>query len=646
MEGLVYRTAVQSAADPFEFVLSDETVDRMGDVIAADGWDLKQFKNNPIALFNHNANAIIGRWEKVRLEGKRLIGKLVLASAGTSQLVDEVRKLWDQKMVRAVSVGFRPVKSEPLNKKDDDDDDPFFFGPTRYLQSELVECSLVAVPANPNALPLGKSLELSADVRRQLFGKPATQERQKSQPADPRVPAKPPNGGKPMSMSKRIETAQNELNSHRDKLAELSKIEEPGDDDAALIDELMTNQIPAAQQNLERLERMEKALAVRTIEHDPNEKPKPEPARPFAVPKKKIEPVDFLVRSVSTIVMAVGRRESLGQVLANTYGNDEATGIVLRAATGPALTTQVGWAAELVETVNAEFLDRLMPDAIYPRLAARGARFTFGRAGAIKIPARASTPTLAGAWVGEGAPKPVKQAAFTTVTLLPTKLAVISLFTEEIAEHSTPAIEQIIRDAMRDDTSAAIDGFLIDNVAGSATRPPGLLNGLTTLTPSAAANATDKMIADLKALIGAIVAANGGRSIVLLMNPAQALGINFATTSAGLLFSGTDEAGRRFGVDILVSNTVPAGTVIAVDAADFASATGDVPRYSISDQATVHQEDTSPLALATGPQGTAVVATPMRSLWQTDTIGVRMTWPIHWRMRRAGMVAFMSGVTW
>src|SRR5262245_41449579 len=39
-----------------EFCLSDETPDRMDDIILSDGWDLKNFQNNPIALFNHRSD--------------------------------------------------------------------------------------------------------------------------------------------------------------------------------------------------------------------------------------------------------------------------------------------------------------------------------------------------------------------------------------------------------------------------------------------------------------------------------------------------------------------------------------------------------------------------------------------------------------
>jgi hypothetical protein len=82
-----------------------------------------------------------------------------------------------------------------------------------------------------------------------------------------------------------------------------------------------------------------------------------------------------------------------------------------------------------------------------------------------------------------------------------------------------------------------------------------------------------------------------------------------------------------------------------VDAADFFSATGDEPRFDVSDQATLHMEDTSPAQI--GTTGTPnVVAAPVRSMWQTDSIALRMVMDLNWSMRRAGVVAYTTGVTW
>ena len=82
--------------------------------------------------------------------------------------------------------------------------------------------------------------------------------------------------------------------------------------------------------------------------------------------------------------------------------------------------------------------------------------------------------------------------------------------------------------------------------------------------------------------------------------------------------------------------------VILLDAADFFSATGDEPQFSVSDQATLHMEDTAPQAI--GVSGSAT--NPIRSLWQTDSIAVRMMLDISWDMRRTGVVAWTQTITW
>lgn len=641
MVDLIYRAAArQTDANPFEYVMSDETVDRMGEVIKADGWDLGDFKANPIGLFNHHADAIIGRWENVRVEGKRLLARFVFADEGTSEVADTARRLWNQKILRGASVGFKAMQKELLTK----DADPYL-GPFRYLRQQLLECSLVSVPANANAMPILRSYHLLPDISRQIFGKSASQDRPAS-----REPAPPPiAGGKPMSLNKRIEAAQHELTHYRDRLAELSRIENPDDDQDALIKELTDQQIPASIAAIERMEKMEKALATQVVQPAqdgqiivPDNK-----QRPFALPKKKIEPEDYVYRAITCGVRAFGQQVSFDSALRDLYGGDEATAIVLKAAVNPAQTTVAGWAAELVQTANGAFMDRLVAGSIYQPLSARGQRFDLGRNGSLKVPVRANAPRAAGSWVGEGAPKPVKRIGLSSIQLTPHKLAVISTFTEEMAMYSTPAIEGLLRQAMSDDTRESLDGYLIDNVAASATRPAGLLNGVTPITATAAGTAIEKIVADLNALIAPMEAAGGGGNVVLLMNPAQSRHLGMAQTTTGdFAFGSATEAAAKIGAGgIIPSTTVPAGTVIAVDADWFTTATGDAPRFAVSNEATLHEEDTTPLPL--GATGTPnVVAAPMRSLFQTDSIAIRLSLYVTWSMVRPGMVQTIAGVGW
>jgi hypothetical protein len=40
------------------------------------------------------------------------------------------------------------------------------------------------------------------------------------------------------------------------------------------------------------------------------------------------------------------------------------------------------------------------------------------------------------------------------------------------------------------------------------------------------------------------------------------------------------------------------------------------------------------------------VAAPQRSLFQTDSLALRMVLPLNWLQRRAGTVAWVQNVTW
>src|SRR5262245_21131275 len=140
------------------YVLSDDSTDRMGDVIDPAGWDLTAFKRHPIALFGHHPHYVVGKWTDVGVEGGWLTGSLELLPPDSSPQAKLVHALRDADAI-AISVGFRPLESEPL-----DADRPW--GARRFTRAELVEACGVAVPASPNARMVGKALgiDLSAGL--------------------------------------------------------------------------------------------------------------------------------------------------------------------------------------------------------------------------------------------------------------------------------------------------------------------------------------------------------------------------------------------------------------------------------------------------------------------------------------------------
>jgi HK97 family phage prohead protease/HK97 family phage major capsid protein len=641
-----------------DFVLSDATPDRMGDIIEVEGWDLENFKRNPIALFNHNPNFPIGKWKNLRTDSDALKGYLELAPKGTSERIDEIRRLIQAGILKAVSVGFRPIDSTPINHKDP-------WSGMRFTKQELVETSLVAVPANPNALAMAKSLKISPATLDLVFAKTGRQNNvsvgrgASGKPAE--IPVQRRSAIMDGLLAPRIAESEKRLNGYRDQLTE--HLKNQNDENVSDADLTVTHDLNAkiAQEEKTRqslIDSQKRLGSISTVEHEENVGKGTamtiHSARPFALPQKKVEPVEYIWRTLTVTLKqhTEGHKRPIMDVLQDTYGEDEVTrqmvGIMTRAPSSPATIPQTSWAAEIVTQIWAGFMEALLPFSVFPEIARRGQSFTLGRNGVINLPLRLSTPQISGSFVGEGAPIPVRQGAFATAQLTPKKLAVISTFTREIAEHSTPAIEGLIREAILHDTAISLDSVLLDSNPATTVRPPGLLYGVTPTTATTAGAATVIALnGDIQKLIQALNVATLGniRNPVWLMNPAE-------TTAAGLAMTTTGDTpykdeisrGSLMTIPIVKSTIVPAGTMILMDCHDYASVMEVAPRFDVSDQAVLHMEDTTPLAIASGSPGT--VASPTRSLWQTDTIGIRMIMPLNWLLRRAGMVQYMTGMTW
>jgi HK97 family phage major capsid protein/HK97 family phage prohead protease len=621
--------------------MSDESVDRYGDVVEAAGWALANFKKNPIALFGHDSKFIVGHWTDVKVIAGKLIGTLKLLPAGISERLDEIRAAVEHGVLRAVSVGFRPIDAEPMKNGRG----------VRFKASELVECSLVSIPANPNALQMAKALNLSDDAKRTIFGEPADGIEVVQRGANGEHAASPPpSRTKTMTLAQRIEAAQAALTKATDDLN--NHISQ--DDADVIVTEELSRIVEQSKTVLGALQRAEQALAVKTAPGVIIDQPagQQDPRRPFAAPAaKKVAPKDYILRAAVVTALAHVTKRNQAEILVERYGEDPMTravfDVVTRAASAPATTTTTGWAAELVQTAILDFIESLLPFSVYPGLSARGGRFTFGRNGVVSLPARNLGNSVGGSFVGQGAPIPVRQGAFTSTSLTPKKMAVISTFTREIAEHSTPSIEAVLREAIQEDTAVSIDTVLLDATAASTVRPAGLRNGVT-VTTATSGGGFAALVGDLKGLIAALIASSNGRlrQPVWIMNPIQVLSASVTQNAGGEFpFKAEIAEGNLLGYPILQSTTVTAGMVFLVDAADFFSATGDDPRFDMSDQATLHMEDTTPLAI--GTTGTPnVVAAPVRSLFQTDTLALRMILDMNWALRRSGTVAWTQSVTW
>lgn len=624
---VLYRASA-TAGETLDFVISDGSLDRHGTRINPKGWDLGNFKKNPIALFGHDSRFPIGTWSNIRTEGDKLVATLKLAAKGTSDRINEIISLVEQRILRATSVGFSVIKFGTAGKDDFD-----------FLEQDLREVSVVAVGSNPNALAKARSLNVSRETLSLVFGEPANERRETvSNPgasaANPSVTTRQ----KPMStLSKRIEDAQNELVAKRDKLVELNAADTL-DLDAI---EALNGDIAVAERTIAALKVSEQRIGV-NAGAPPTVAAPAVSRRPLGVPQTEVKASDLIVRAAACRILAHLTNRPIDDILEERYPGHEATAAVTRTAVAVAATTTSGWASQLVETAMAEFLALLPPNTIYNVLRDMGVSLTFGpNSGNIKIPFSSSTTALAGGFVLEGDPIPVGRMTLDSVTLTPTKFGVIVPMTKEVMRYTNPTLESVVRSELLARTAITLDGLLIDSTAGSATRPAGLLYGVSGGTPYAGGDYT-AFLEDMKTLLAPFDTANAGRKLAVLMNPRQARNIRMmpGPNSSGFGWANQFLADFR----VIPSTVVTAGTVIAIDTADFVTSTGDTPEFETSDQATIHME-TSPTAIGIAGSPNTVAA-PVRSMFQTNSVALKMTMDVNWAMRRSGMVQYLSSVTW
>jgi len=148
---------------------SDETVDRYGDIILVDGefrgkkygkgWQLKNWAKNPVILPGHQGKEIpvgnaIDTWTEVKAGRKRLRVTMLFAGEDVNPAAPRYQRAYQRRILRAGSVGFLPVFDKIFEPETKEERAELGLGKYGLLfgEHELLEHSLVTVPANPNAL--------------------------------------------------------------------------------------------------------------------------------------------------------------------------------------------------------------------------------------------------------------------------------------------------------------------------------------------------------------------------------------------------------------------------------------------------------------------------------------------------------------
>jgi HK97 family phage major capsid protein len=442
-----------------------------------------------------------------------------------------------------------------------------------------------------------------------------------------------------MKLSDQIQAKQAELVAARDSLVDLtSKMDDTAESQTAVAS--ATETVEKLTGELDSLKAAEAAIEKSLSRSAPNVSANP------AARIKDGQKGDLLIKSALCAFEAYVKRVPVGQIVEARYGNDEViksvVGITTKAAQNPAMTNVPGWAEELVRDSYGAFMDLLRGESVLPRVPMN--RFSFDGYASIKIPGRsAPTPNLAGGFRAEGAPIRVGALSLASISLTPKSLGVIGTYTMEMLERSTPSIEAIIRDAMIQDTATALDTAFLGSAAPSAIVPGGLQSYATGDNTDASAGVTTaNIIADIRGRLQQMTGAGMGRRPVWIMNPARWYGVQLAVTAAGTPAFPETASGQLMGIPVITSTNVPDAVVFLVDAAEVYFA-GGAPRFLGTEIATIHEEDTTPLAIV---DAAGAAAKPVRSLYQTNSAALRAVWELDWHVMREGAVQTLTAVAW
>jgi hypothetical protein len=136
----------------YPFIITTNSIDRVGDILNVSGMILDEFEKNPVIFRNHQKPAI-GRSIKIERDNSKIISYAYLD--GTNEISRETKASIDAGTLRTASIGFEPTEWEDKSLDDESRKKlngrqwiPFI---RTYTKSILVEWSVVDLPANIEA---------------------------------------------------------------------------------------------------------------------------------------------------------------------------------------------------------------------------------------------------------------------------------------------------------------------------------------------------------------------------------------------------------------------------------------------------------------------------------------------------------------
>ncbi len=316
-------------------------------------------------------------------------------------------------------------------------------------------------------------------------------------------------------------------------------------------------------------------------------------------------------------------------------------------------TTDSNFASALLApaaVIESAFLEYLRPKTLVDRFGTTQNGVSIPSL--LKVPfnvkVQSQTSGASAGWVGEGKPKLVTKFNTTSTTLLFTKIAAISVITDELARFSRPGAETLVRNELAKAVIAKMDSDFIDPsvAASNGVNPASITNGVTAL--SSAGVSAANVLTDIQALVAPFML-NGYdiSQLVLLMPNTLALTVSLMQNSLGQdSFKGmTAYGGQIAGIPVLASQYLASGAsygnmIVCVSAENIALADDGNVTVDASREASIEMVDASSQD-ATSGTGASLV-----SMFQTNSIALRAEREINWKKLRSTAVTYMDDVNW
>lgn len=402
--------------------------------------------------------------------------------------------------------------------------------------------------------------------------------------------------------------------------------------------EEITKELEAGKRHLAVLQEAEKSLAAQAVAV-----PKVEPSAPVIkggshvtvtanAPKGHV-----FTRFAMLQQKAKGNLALVGSLAEQHYKDDAKLQAFVKAAVASGTSSVSDWAGSLIypQEYLADFIELLYPQTILGRLNLRKVPFNVTISG--------QTGGTSVGWVGEASPAPVTRAAFNRIFLTHTKIAALSVMSDELIRFSNPAAEALVQADLLKASAKGLDVAFIGAAAGVANvSPAGMMNGAATVVGSGSAvfasagTTAMSVVTDVEALLDQFIPLNYDMSsAVLVMTPGLAMKIGGLRTSLGVkLYPNIGMSGGSLeGVPVITSNNAPAGTMTLFIQDEIYLSEDAAPEIDYSKEASILMDD-APGSATSSPV----------SLFQTDQAAIRIKQMINWQTRRtAGASAQVTG---